>query len=165
MSNFARWIYLLMVVVSFAHLFIYYPDLPDTVAIHFGISGEPDDWSDKTGYLVFEIGLLIFLTLIFVGIAESVQKFPSELFNIPNKNYWLSGEREKETKQRVKNLLYWVGSITLLLILYMNHQVLQLNIQQSVDSIDGFWIALIVYLSTIGLLLYQNLKIFYQKSE
>jgi uncharacterized membrane protein len=152
-----------MVVVGFAHLFIYYPDLPDTVAIHFGISGEPDNWADKTGYLAFEIGLLTFLTLIFVGIGESVRKFPSELFNIPNKDYWLSGEHEQETRNRIKNLLYWVGSITLFLMIYMNHQLVQVNIQQSVDSIGGFWIALIVYLSAIGLLIYQYLKKFYQK--
>jgi hypothetical protein len=45
----------------------------------------------------------------------------------------------------------------------MNHQLVQVNIQQSVDSIGGFWIALIVYLSAIGLLIYQYLKKFYQK--
>ncbi|MBD3274702.1 MAG: DUF1648 domain-containing protein [Candidatus Marinimicrobia bacterium] len=162
MSNFARWIYLLMVAISFAHLFIYYPDLPDTVAIHFGISGEPDNWADKTGYLAFEIGLLTFLTLIFVGIAESIKKFPPGLFNIPNKEYWLAGERQHETAKTIKNLLYWVGNITLFLLLYMNHQLVQVNIQQSTDSIDGFWIALIAYLSAIGLLLYQYLKKFYR---
>lgn len=164
-GNFARWIYLFILTVSCVHLFIYYRALPDRVAVHFGIAGQPDNWVDKNGYLAFEFGLLSFLTLIFLGIAESIKKLPTELFNIPNKDYWLKYEREQETRHSIKNLLYWVGSITLLLLIYMNHKLVEVNIRDSIDSIGGFWSALLIYLGAIGLLIYNYLRKFYKKPE
>ncbi len=162
MVKYARLIFFLIIAISIIQLLFYYPDLPDKVAIHFGISGEPDSWSSKGEYLAIHLGLFAFLTLIFAGFAELIDKVPASLFNIPHKKYWLSKDREKYTRSKVESFLYWTGAITLLLILIMNQKVIMFNFDESVSATNDFWAILLGYLLVLGLLIYVHFREFYQ---
>ncbi|HEX6853286.1 MAG TPA: DUF1648 domain-containing protein [Candidatus Polarisedimenticolaceae bacterium] len=55
---------------ALAHTFAHYPALPDRIPTHFGISGEPDDWSNKSAAVVFLMPVMaIAMGLIVAGTA------------------------------------------------------------------------------------------------
>ena len=45
-------------------LAIYYPKLPDRVAIHFNLSLEPNSYVSKVAYVVFWAGFIAFLAIV-----------------------------------------------------------------------------------------------------
>jgi uncharacterized membrane protein len=121
-------VFLVLCVLCVAQGVYYYPLLPERVASHFGLSGQPDAWSTKTSFVTFYFIITGFVTLLFLGIRFGMSKIPSSLINMPNKDYWLSPERKQETFDFMSHYFLWFASATLLLMLAMFHQTFQVNL-------------------------------------
>ncbi len=67
--------------------------LPDRVAIHFNISGQPDGWASNGMNTVFFSATFLILNALFAGIALLMKKIPVSLINMPNREYWFAPER------------------------------------------------------------------------
>lgn len=133
----------------------FYFVLPDRVAIHFGFSGNADGFSSKTFSAIFNIGIIVFITALFMGIRWSLSKVPDSMLNIPNKEYWLTPERRDFTLIYNGDLLIWIGATTNIFLILISLLVNWANINGQ-DSIGAeFWILLIIYLFLIFFAVYK----------
>jgi len=94
-----------------------YGTLPPRVAIHFNFAGKPDAWASKTTYLIFGLGMLALMWLLFAGLPRLIEKTPKESINVPNKEHWLSPEHIDEFRSIFSNYMYFYGGVTQLLFL------------------------------------------------
>jgi uncharacterized membrane protein len=121
-------VFLGLCVLCVAHALYYYPQLPDTVASHFGMGGQPDDWSSKATILAVYLVLVAVLALMFLGFSFGLAHLPVSLLNVPHKEYWLSPERRQETYAFLSSYFLWFASATLLLVFDMMQQTFQVNL-------------------------------------
>jgi uncharacterized membrane protein len=103
----------------------YYPLLPEKMASHFGISGQPDAWATKASLIRAYLVTTGICALLFLGISFGISKIPPSLINLPNKEHWLSDERKQETFDFMFSYNLWFASATLLLLLDMFNQTFQ----------------------------------------
>jgi uncharacterized membrane protein len=121
-------VFLVLCVLCVAQAAYYYPLLPEKVASHFGLSGQPDAWSTKTSFITIYLIVTGFLMLVFLGISFGMSKINVSLINLPNKDYWLSPERKQQTFDFMFIYFLWLASATLLLLLDMFHQTFQVHL-------------------------------------
>lgn len=90
----------------------YYPLLPQTVASHFDINGNPNGCSSK-GQLIGIYGVVILVMLFSFRVLPSLFKnIPVSLINLPNKDYWLAPERKEETFRVIAEKMLSFGNAT-----------------------------------------------------
>lgn len=75
--------------------------LPEQVAIHFNIAGEPDGWASKWTNALFFCGMFLFLNLVYGGLPSLLKKIPIGLINIPNRDYWFAPARKESSLKTV----------------------------------------------------------------
>lgn len=110
-------IFSFIILLGVLQIAYYYPKLPDTVSSHFGASGEADGFMSKKAFCMFEAGLIVFTTIIFIGSSIMIRYLPGKFLNLPNKEYWLGPERSAQTKNYICNWMLAFGGATLIFIL------------------------------------------------
>jgi uncharacterized membrane protein len=105
----SRVILLALLVFFIGQIAYFYPQLPETVATHFGLNGEADGWSSKQGWLIFQIILLFGISILTFGLTTFIEKTDDQFINLPNKNYWLATERRSETFAYFRQQFEWLG--------------------------------------------------------
>ena len=107
---------------------IYYPQLPDRLASHFDAAGHPNGWSSKSAYFALQGFILLVATACFGALPAWLQRAPTRLVNLPNKDCWLAPERRAATLARVATALTWFGCAALLLMLTVTSLVIRVNL-------------------------------------
>jgi len=148
MAKVPLYIYLLLVILAVIQTIFYYPQLPDTVASHFGGSGGANSWSPKETFFLIHFGTILLITGIFLLFPLVLRHVPTSIINLPNKKYWLSEERREQTFMFIKEKMYWFGAVNLLLIIC----TIQLAINGNLNPTEGFssstmWVVLSAYLA------------------
>ncbi|RRB02350.1 DUF1648 domain-containing protein [Larkinella rosea] len=69
---------LLFLIGQLALIIGYYPQLPETIPVHFGLEGKPDRWGGRGNLLVVP-AISTFLYLLFWG----VRQIPADFYNMP----------------------------------------------------------------------------------
>jgi uncharacterized membrane protein len=142
--------YTALAVLAFAiaaQILFFAAQLPEHVASHFDASGRPDGWSSRGAILGMYIGLCLFLALTFWGCIVLVGRVPSTMLNVPNREYWLSGERRAETIRYLQRQLAWFAVGTVLFLAAVMQMVMQANITGGGHLPTAeFWLLLIGYL-------------------
>lgn len=110
------------------HAIYHYSILPEQVATHFSLSGEPDAWGPKTVFFLL-YGIVMALLAVMFGALNCALK-PGRLswLNIPDKQYWLAPERIHGTLNYVKSRMLLFGSGTLLFMIEFFHQAFQVSL-------------------------------------
>lgn len=135
----------------------WYPQLPETVASHFGPGGVADGWMRKDSFfaifLLLGVGSVAAVPL--VGLV--VGMLPTSLLNLPNKDYWLAPERREASMARLQSWLVEFGAVSMVLMAYILHITCQANVAEEAVLPDGFMRAMVVFLAytvlwTVGLL-------------
>ena len=101
--------------------------LPDQVASHFNLSGQPDGWMSRSEYLyvtlIFGSAFVLFMIMI-----SLLSRFgPDWLVNIPHREHWFSPERRAETKKYLSEFTLWFGCWALFLFIRLNISVVNAN--------------------------------------
>ncbi len=122
MQKVSKMVFTILLILCIAQVAYYYPLLPAKVASHFGASGRPDAWASKEFFVKIYFIAVAFVAALFPGVGFLVSKIPTEMINVPNKDYWLSPERRQETVDFLRRQFLWFGSATLLLLLDIMHQ-------------------------------------------
>jgi uncharacterized membrane protein len=151
------WLLVLTLAAVAAHLAYYYPQLPDTIASHFGPSGQPDDWSSKRTYAAVILAIAAVLALAFLGIGLLLRRLPDYMINLPNRDYWLAPPRRDGAIATLMRLLHWFGLATLALLIAMNQLVFNANLHSPANLSSASWLLIGAYLAfalvwTTGLL-------------
>lgn len=141
-------------ILTLVQVFIYRANLPDPVASHFGAHGHADGWMPKSSMLFFHIGLQAVMAACLVGIARLGQYLPDSLLNMPNRDYWLKGDRRRETLEYTEALLTLIAGLTAVLLLGTFQLVYQANMDGT-QKLAIPWAAglLVAYLCSVVVLI------------
>ena len=120
--------FIVLAILCVAQAEYYYPLLPDTVASHFNGAGQPDAWSSKGTFVGIYLLVVVAITVLFLVISYAFPKIPPFLINLPNKDYWLSEERRRDTLSFLSGHFLWFASATLLLLLDIFHQAFKVHL-------------------------------------
>src|SRR5579871_4009359 len=85
--------------------------LPERVATHFGLHGEPNGWETHAGYIRFSLIFGVAVPAFILGIFSLARVGDGGLMNIPRRDYWLAPERRDETLAFVQRQGAWLASI------------------------------------------------------
>jgi uncharacterized membrane protein len=125
----------------------YYPQLPSTVASHFGSGGQPNGWSTKEGFFGIYLGVLALLLASFVGLPILFRRISPVWINMPNKDYWLAPERRVRTLAILGSEMLWFGNATIALMIAVIELAIRANLSDSVRlSEPVMWSLLAAYL-------------------
>ena len=70
----------LIVLLSFAFVFMHYGDLPEQVPVHFGADGKPDGFGEKNQILIIPgIGLITYIVVWWIGQSPHTFNYLSEI--------------------------------------------------------------------------------------
>lgn len=101
--------------------------LPELVASHFNARGNPDDWMERSNYLLFTIGLAIFLPGLVVGLCYGLRFLPDSAINLPRREYWLAAERRQETYDYLFKQSLWFGCLAVAFVIAIHFTVIRAN--------------------------------------
>jgi len=118
----------------------YYPQLPDTLATHFGPNGEPNGWSEK-GPFVLTYSIIEALVVGFgLALAFMLERIPAWMVNIPHRDYWMAPERRRETAEFLGNQILWIEAATLLFLMAVTQLIYVKNLGDAPPRFSGdFW--------------------------
>lgn len=84
---------LLAVLATAAFVLLTVPGMPEQVATHFGTGNLANAWMTREGYRIYMLAFgVAFPLLIALAVGVLPRLFPAAA-NIPNREYWLGGER------------------------------------------------------------------------
>lgn len=97
------------------------------------------------------------------GLGRLIRVLPTSMINIPNRQYWLAGDRRVQTLTETESMLAWVAAGTSVFMLVVMYFVFDANVgpQQKLNSL-ATWIAVSVYLMWLGLLCVVKLRKYYR---
>lgn len=142
----AFYIFLFLLAVAAAQAVFYYPAMPARMAAHFDFWGNPDGWTTKNGFFIFE-GILL-LTAGFAGMPYLFEKFEiRKSINLPNREFWLAPERIGDFYVYFRTAFLWFGVATLILFVFVFQMVFQANLAADPSIENGkFLFVLSAYL-------------------
>ncbi len=126
--------------------------LPEQIAAHFSTSGEANSFMPKNNFILFSIGLILFLDLIFLGLTKLMNVLSDSGFNLPNKDYWLHESRREKTVRAIKKMLYNTSTITIIFLMAIMQKIIECNIDGTFKLSDDTFLYLIFYV--MGLSIY-----------
>jgi len=122
------WLWLLALAASVSYFLITYSGLPERVATHFDLSGAPNGFMTKDGYLSFFITFTLFLNVLFGVLFLFLKKIPFALVNVPRKDYWAANpERMVALHQRLGAVLALIATFMNCVFLFTVQIVYQAN--------------------------------------
>lgn len=133
--------------------FWYWTQLPDRVATHFGINGQPDSWMYRTSATLLMLGVQLGLPWLLVSVGRLIRIMPASLINIPNREYWFAPERGELSLAFVQHFLVVVGITTSLFMMAVNHLTFVANTRGESLNLQAFGIVFALYLFGIVLLI------------
>ncbi|MBK8011140.1 MAG: DUF1648 domain-containing protein [Deltaproteobacteria bacterium] len=116
------------VAIRFASI---YPELPTTMASHFGAGGKPNGWMPRSGFAALSAAVSVLMLLVFLGGPLLLKRVPHPLINLPNKLYWLAAERKEATFAYLASTIEWLGATTFVFIGLVNELVFAANTKPS----------------------------------
>lgn len=120
----------------------YYPLMPDPMAAHFNGSGRPDGYQSRDGFFLLAGIMMLLVAVIFAGAGLLFRAIPANLFNLPNREYWLSPERRDSTIAFMTHQMEWFGVVTLVLLAAVLCMAMQANLAPAprLDSSTMWWL-------------------------
>lgn len=103
--------------------------LPERVATHFDLSGQPNGWMDRFTHLAFFGGFGLVLPLALVGVCFALRFAPDSSINIPNREFWLAPERRAKTISFVFQHSLWLACGTVAFVTGVHLLIVQANSQ------------------------------------
>jgi len=101
--------------------------LPERVATHFGVGGEPDGWMTRSASqksaLVFGFAFPLFVVVL----CYAARFLPERLINLPRKDYWLAPERRSETFNYLVGHSLWFACLAVCFVIWVQYSIVQAN--------------------------------------
>lgn len=126
-----------------AQAFFYARKLPPVVASHFGASGRPDAWGSRDSFLLFQLGIVALVNLVFLGAGALLRVLPASLVNLPNRRYWLVPERREEAIADLQSRMTAMAVATVGLLLAVFELAARANLTPSRRLSSTFAVALL----------------------
>jgi hypothetical protein len=123
--------------------------LPDKVASHFNGKGQADGWMSRESY-VQSMGLIGFVMPVFLlGIGFAMKIMPSDLINLPRRDFWLSPARRHETVHYLARQFAWMACLAEALLISLNWLMIEANRQSPPQLSNLVWVLCVAYLAGV----------------
>ena len=133
-------LFIFLLFLSVLHMAFYYPQLPESMASHFDVSGKADNWSAKDAFFLLYAGIAALMTFLFLGTRFVMVKIPDRLVSLPNKEYWLAPERREETHSYLSKQLTWFGCASVAFLIGSMHLCIKANLSGMNSIAPGIWV-------------------------
>jgi uncharacterized membrane protein len=127
-SRLPKILFLLIVAGAAIHFSSYYAQLPDVVQSHFSSRGNANGWQTKTVFFSFMVGITVLATFFTLGLPAMLRAMPAEIFNLPNKEYWLAPDRREASFDFISGWFAWFGCALFLVACYAFEYAIQANL-------------------------------------
>lgn len=144
MSRLLKILWPLSVAALVVQAVYYYPLLPERIASHFDMKGNPNGWSSKESFLVLWYLMIVFLNVWVPLVGVLVRKLPPSMINIPHREYWLATEERKaRVREAVFVMMAGIFAGVNLLLAVVFRQLARFNLGQAARA-DGqiIWVIL-----------------------
>jgi ABC-type Fe3+ transport system permease subunit len=101
--------------------------LPERVATHFDLRGEPDSWMSRSTHVGLMVATGIGFPGLLVGLCALAGVLPAKLVNIPRRDYWLAPERRVETARWLVRHSIWMGCLAVVFITGIQYLIVEAN--------------------------------------
>jgi len=120
----------------------YYPQMPDPMASHFDASGRADGYQSRDGFFLLSGAMLVLVLVMFAGAGLLFRAVPSNLFSLPNRDYWLAPERRDSTVAFMTRQMEWFGVGTLILLVAVLWMAMDANLapEPTLDASTMWWL-------------------------
>ncbi|MBN2566278.1 MAG: DUF1648 domain-containing protein [Candidatus Eisenbacteria bacterium] len=146
----SRTILLLIAVLAAFQMIHYHPLMPERMAVHFGASGSPNGWSERTAFVVLFGSVEALIVLLGLGLPALIGRMPVNLINIPNRHYWFAEERRQETLGFLKTHVLWMETATLGFLMAVAQIIFSANANGAVRRLPAnFWLIPVVFVGVI----------------
>jgi hypothetical protein len=115
--------------------------LPERVATHFGVGGQPDGWMSRYAHLLFMAVFGFAFPLFFVGLFYGLRFVPEGL-NIPDRDYWLAPERRVQTFDYFFRQGLWLACMAVCFVTGLHYMIIQANFQPNAELSMPMFLAL-----------------------
>ena len=134
--------------IQFAH---FYPKLPDQIAVHFGAGGVADFWSSKGSFIVTYAAIEALFVLMALGLPFVIARIPASMVNIPNRDYWFTGERREGTLTYLATQMVWFEAATLAFLIAVAQTVFTTNLREGQPTLPlDFLVVLVLFIGGIA---------------
>lgn len=137
-------LFLVLLAAMLTQLAWYYPQLPERMAAHFNFAGQADSFMPKQTFLSLHLGLMVMMSVIFLGVPSLIVRLPPGLINLPNKKYWLAPERHEHTTRVLQGYLVAVGDMILLFLLIVFREVMRASLMPEPHLSNRMWVMLVL---------------------
>ncbi len=139
---------IVVAVVQFAH---YYAKLPETLATHFNMAGQPNGWTGRAGFIATMGAIEAFFVIGAFLFTRFAARIPTSALNIPNRDYWMEPARRSDSLKFVWSHILWIETITLAFLIVVAEVVFRSNLTGGTPALPGdFFYVLVVFVVTIG---------------
>jgi uncharacterized membrane protein len=129
--NTQRFVLMSLISLSVLQIVYYYPLLPETVASHFDINGNPNGCLSKGPFIGTYIFIMLLMLLSFLALPSLFKYVPLSLINLPNKDYWLAPERKGETFHSIAEKMLVFGNATILFLIITFQLAFEANLNST----------------------------------
>jgi uncharacterized membrane protein len=150
-----------VVVAIVWRIVVVWAELPETMASHFGLSGEPDAFTSKVGFFFIMAIVGGGTVAILLAAPSLLRRLPARWLNFPNRDYWLANDaRREEALDRLSAQLGWMGFATTLMLAIAVELALRANIERTGLANGPFLVALGLYFAFVIALLVWMMRAF-----
>jgi len=100
--------------------------MPDPMVTHYGADGQPDETMSPTRYAALMSGTFVAVVVFFL-MPWIAHYLPSWMWNIPNRDYWLSRENRPRAIRITRSILDRLGVVLMLFFLLVQWKIFQAN--------------------------------------
>ena len=100
-------------------------------------------------FIMVQLIVAGFVAVTFPAVAFGLSKIPVSLINLPNKHYWLAPERRQRTLDYMLCRFLWLGSITMILLFYVFHQMFRVQLGKAA-KLNHIWLSMGAYMAVVA---------------
>jgi len=143
-------IFVLLAAYAAIRFWYCYPLLPATVAAHFNAQGVANGWQSKQAFFQGFVLVSVLSAVIGFGLPKIIAAVPTQLINLPNKQYWLSPEHLAETQAFLSNFFAWFGCAVFFIVIATFNYAIESNLHpEHRPDISRLWYILAGFIAFV----------------
>jgi len=151
MTQFARPLFILLLIITTILISVTTDHLPAQIASHFGAGGAPNGWMSRNTYLLFMLAFAVVLPIAVVLGMTVLPRRKVNAINIPHREFWLEPARREATLRFLAAHACWLGSLVVVFIAAIHLLLIEANATQPPRLPTAmFYTLLVVFVVALG---------------
>jgi uncharacterized membrane protein len=162
MRKFPLFLFVTLLAGAAALIFNLSARLPDLVAVHFDAAGRANGFMTRAGCRDFMLSSTLGVPLLItIATALLPRLVPASLINIPNRDYWLTPERARDSLAFLSEQGLWFGCIFVVFLACVDALLVKANTVSPAAFPSTLFVAmLILFFCAVGAWLVRMLRRF-----